>query len=330
MTVVVPAAEISSMRRSLRSASLSDKVSSTWSSEKPGSPAGAISTVSDCESGSAEPGQGEGGPDVLFIGGGRLQRPVAREADGGQRIETAKAHFAVEHQAAAIEMAGAIGHRIDGKRRVGTDGEDFLDVAIAEVRIGLEHQRDGARHHRRGEGGAGHIGGVGGAVGVAIGGQQADARRREQHIGARARKERRFAVGVMGAHGDAEAGVGEIVEVGIVADIPALDEQLAIAGGKHHRGAEPAAAERGGGLDAGGDRGEIGPRRNVGEGGGEAPAVVGDVIGGLVRQDRADLVDREAVAIAEIGCGDRRVGAAPMVPKLLAAEPAMTPATSVP
>ena len=92
------------MERSLRSRSDTSSVSSTKPTEKPLSPGLSIVTSIDWLVASEFGRQHERAAEMLFVGGGRLQRPEARQLDRGLGVEHAEAHLAVEHQAAAIDV----------------------------------------------------------------------------------------------------------------------------------------------------------------------------------------------------------------------------------
>ena len=101
-------------------------------------------------------GRASGG-DLKFVGVGALPVPCLGQPDGGMGVDQPEAEVVADMKGAAVPVVGAIPRPtrirgIDLTRRI---GEDLLHVAVAEVGVGLQHERhDTGRDRRRRRGAA--------------------------------------------------------------------------------------------------------------------------------------------------------------------------------
>ncbi len=185
---------------------------------------------------------GDGG--LGEVGGGALQPPGLGQAHGAVRVGEAEAEIGAGAQPAAVPVRRAVGApgRVGHVGLARGVGQDFLYVAPAQRRVGVEHERDHAGHRGRGEGGAGEGGGVAGRIAAragGVGGEDAHARGADQQRRARV-GEARHATGAVGC-GDRD-GVHAVL---VVVVIHVVAQAAGVAGGEDVVGAEAAAARRG-------------------------------------------------------------------------------------
>ena len=176
--------------------------------------------------------------DHLLVGRGAVQGPGLGKTGRRMRIDQSKSEIMADHVAATVPVGGAVGcptrrSRIDLVRR---QRQNFLNVAVAEVRISLQHDRHHAGHDGRGERGSAHQRVIVGSVAIAVVQRRRHdgiARRRHQNRGARRAERCDVPVRRRRSRGNHEAAVGQAVIVGVVAVGRRVGDELAIiAGGK--------------------------------------------------------------------------------------------------
>ena len=197
-----------------------------------------------------------------------LPGPAFGEADRRGGVDQSEAVIVAEMHAAAVPIGGAIetpagpgGVVVLRRKR-----QDLLHVAIAEQRVGLEHQRGDAGDDRRGERGARDVG-----VAVARGGAHADPGGRDQQGGAGVGEARHLVVRAGGGDRDRVRRILEVVIVDVVA------AGSGIAGGEDDDRAQAVPAVRRGASQDLSSVGKVAVLEIVGEAAGVAPAVVDDV-----------------------------------------------------
>ena len=190
---------------------------------------------------------------LLPIGGGvRGIRPGLCQANSHPCVDQPVTQVLVDGvivQAAAVPVRCAVEGpdmvaRAAFSRAV---GQDLLDIAITQRRVGLQHQRDHARDDGRCKRGAGQTGVVAGVesgsadtvggddVGQWVGATATAAGCADQYRSTGGAVARDIAVEIGGCDGDDVLAVLKVVQIGVVAiEVP-------IGCGLNHHGAEPAA-----------------------------------------------------------------------------------------
>ena len=243
-----------------------------------------------------------------FVRARALQVPGLGQAHGGEGVDEAEAEIVTGVEGAAVPVAGPIPGParvalVHHARRI---GQDLLDVAIAEVGVGLEHEGDDAGRDRRGGRGAtegrgvvtARVAGRAGAVRGRDTGDAAVARAADEDGGTGGAVVADLAGIVDRRHGDGLARVLEAVVVGVLA------LETAVAGGEQDDVAEAAAAIGDGRVDGGAHAREGRRIEIVEEVAVIAPAVVGRVEADMAQEGVRQLrVGHGAAEDTETGDG---------------------------
>ena len=97
--------------------------------------------------------------DGGFVHARALNGPAFGQPDSGVGVDQSKAEIVTGVQSAAVPVVGAVVAPAIVSRVYlpGGIGQNFLNITVTKVRVGLQHQRDDARRDRRRRRGAAEV-----------------------------------------------------------------------------------------------------------------------------------------------------------------------------